>query len=172
MEIIPKPKRRVIDLGKLFLYFSIFIFLFSVLMSVYFYYVEKKEMLKLQAVEEKISNLRTPEVKEKEEYILKLQRKIYLFSQLIQDYFFPSKFFPYLEGKIHKKIFLSGINLDFENLKFTISGTAPDFSTLYQQLEIFRQDPYLKADLKDIYLGREERVNFTFEIKFEKNILK
>jgi hypothetical protein len=64
------------------------------------------------------------------------------------------------------------MDLDFENSTILLSGQSPNFSLLAQQLEILKEDPSLKAQLKEINLGKEGKIDFTIEITFDKNILK
>jgi short subunit fatty acids transporter len=172
MEIIPKPKRKIPSLETFFLYFSILIFICTVFASFYLFYQEKAKKREISQIEEKILALKTPEIKKAEEEVSKYQEKISYFSDLIKEYLFYSKVFPYLEQKTHKQIYFSKMDLDFENSTMLLSGQSPNFSVLAQQLEIFKKDPSLKVQLKEIGLGKEGKVNFTIEITFDKNILK
>jgi short subunit fatty acids transporter len=172
MEIIPKPKRKIPSLETIFLYFSILIFVCSLIVSFYFSLKEKSKKREISQIEEKILAVKTPEIKEKEEEVLKYQRKILNFSNLTKDYLFYSKIFPYLEQRIHKQIYFSRMDLDFENSTLSLFGHSPNFAVLAQQIEIFRSDPFLTAQLKEIMLGKEGKVDFKIEVKFDKSILK
>jgi hypothetical protein len=171
MEIIPKPKRKIPSLETIFLYFSILVFIFSIFASFYFWFEEKSKRKEISQIEEKISILKTPEIKKKEEEVLKYQKKISDFSNLIKEHLFYSKIFPYLEQKTHKQIYFSSMDLDFENSTISLSGQSPSFSILAQQLEVFKEGPF-KAQLKEITLGKEGKVDFKIEITFDKSILK
>jgi short subunit fatty acids transporter len=172
MEIIPKPKREIPSLETIFLYLSVLIFIFSIFISFYFLWLENLKKKEISKIEEKISALKTPEIQTKEEEVLKYKNKISDFSNLIKDFIYYSKIFPYLEQKVHKKIYFSKMDLDFENSTISLSGHSPDFYTLSQQIEIFKNDPSFKAQLKEIRLGKEGKVDFTLEINFDKEILK
>jgi hypothetical protein len=172
MEIIPKPKRKIPSLETIFLYFSILIFIFSIFASFYFWFQEKSKKKGISQIEEKISVLKTPEIKKVEEEVLKYQNKISDFSNLIKDHPFYSKIFPYLEQKTHKQIYFSRMDLDFENSTISLSGQSPNFSVLAQQLEVFKEDPSFQTQLKEVTLGKEGKVDFKIEITFDKNILK
>jgi preprotein translocase subunit SecF len=172
MEIIPKPKRELPHLEKIFFYLSILILLCSILFSFYFLIQEKVKEKKKTQIENRISALETKEIKEMREEVLRQQEKISQFSKLIKDYYFYSKIFPYLEKKIHQKVSFSKMELDFENSLISISGNSFSFSTLSQQLWVLNQDPGLKAELKEINLGKDGKVNFKIDITFDKKILK
>jgi short subunit fatty acids transporter len=172
MEIIPKPKRKIPSLETLFLYFSILIFIFSIFASFYFWFQEKSKKKEISQIEEKISVLKTPGIKKTEEEVSKYQKKISDFSKLIKGYLFYSKIFSYLEQKTHKQIYFSKMDLDFENSTISLSGKSPNFSVLAQQLEVFRGDPFLKTQLKELDLGKEGKADFKIEITFDKSILK
>jgi len=172
MEIIPKPKRKLPSLETFLLYFSILIFICTVFASFYLFYQEKTKKKEISQIEEKISVLEASEIKNAENEVLKYQEKISHFSDLIKEHLFYSKIFPYLEQKTLKKIYFSRMDLDFENSTILLSGQSSNFSVLAQQLEILKEDPSLKAQLKEINLGKEGKVNFTIEITFDKNILK
>ena len=172
MEIIPKPKKKLPSLETIFLYFSILIFILSISFSLYLWLKEKSIKREISQIEEKILALKTPEMKKAEEEILKYQQKISHFSKLIKEHFYYSKLFPYLEQRTHKKIYFSKMDLDFENSTLLLSGESPNFSVLAQQLEILKKDPFLKAQLKKLNLGKEGNVDFEIEINFDKKILK
>ena len=172
MEIIPKPKRKIPSPETLFLYFSILIFICTVFASFYLFYQEKAKKREISQIEEKVLALKTPEIKKAEEEVSKYQEKISYFSDLIKEHLFYSKIFPYLEQKTLKKIYFSRMDLDFENSTILLSGQSPNFSLLAQQLEILKEDPSLKTQLKEINLGKEGNIDFTIEITFDRNILK
>jgi len=172
MEIIPKPKGKIPPLEKIFLYFSIFVFLCTVFSFFYLKHLENSKRKEISQLEEKISQLKTPQIQNAEKEILKYQKKISYFSELIKDYLFYSKIFPYLEERIHKKIYFSEIDFDFENSKILLLGESPDFYTLGEQMEIFKNTPSFQPQLKEFKLGKEGKVDFKIEIVFQKDILK
>ena len=172
MEIIPKPKRKLPSPEIIFLYFSILIFICAIFTSFYFWFEEKSKRNEISQLEEKILALKTPEIKKEEEEVLKYQEKISHFSELIKDHLSYSKIFPYLEQKTHKQIYFSKMDLDLESSTLLLSGESPNFSVLAQQLEIFKNDPFLKSQLKELGLEKEGKVNFKIEINFDKTILK
>jgi hypothetical protein len=172
MEIIPKPKRKIPSLEIIFLYLSILIFAFTLLVFFYFWSQEKSKKREISQIEEKILALKTPEINQKERKVSYYQEKISHFSDLIKDYVFYSKIFPYLEQKTHKQTYFSKMDLDFENSTISLSGESQSFPALAQQLEILKGDPSLKVQLKEVSLGKEGKVNFKIEINFDKSILK
>jgi hypothetical protein len=172
MEIIPKPKPKAIPLEIIFATVSFLILISVVFVSIYFFFDEKKKKREISQIEEKISALRTPQIKEIEEKVLKYQRKISFFSDLVKNHLHPSKIFPYLEQKTNKNVYFSSFDFDLENSKIILAGETPDFPSLFQQLEIFKEDPHLKTELKEMFLSKEGKVGFKLEISFDKEILK
>ena len=172
MEIIPKPKRKLPSLEKIFLSFSILIFLFSVLLSFYFWKLENLKKKELSQIEEKISALKTPEIEAAEKEVLKFQQKILDFSKLVKDYFLYSKIFSILESKTLKNIYFSKMDCDFENSTLSLSGQSPNFYILGQQLEVLKNEPSFRIQLKETSLNKEGKVDFKIEIVFDKSILK
>lgn len=172
IQILPKEEKKPFPLEKIFLIFSILIFILSLFYFGSLFFLEKKEKEKLKMFEEKISLLKTEEIQNLEKEILKYQREVSEFSEMIKDYFLPSKLFSFLESKAHPKIFFSKIDVDFPNSKILISGKGEDFVSLHQQYQIFREDPNLDFELKKISLDKEGKIDFEFEIVFKKDIIK
>lgn len=172
MEIIPKPKKKVITLEDLFLYFSAFVFIFAVIAYFYFAWAESTTKRAIAELEQKITNLKTPEREEAEKEVLRYQKKIADFSNLIREYIFCSKIFPHVEESVHKDVYLSRMDINFENSEMTILVNAPNFYTLGQQLAIFKNTPYFVPQLKEIGMSGEGKVSSNIILKFDKKILK
>jgi cell division protein FtsL len=172
MEIIPRPKRKILHFETILFYFSTIIFILVITASLYFWFQERLKKREISQIENKISALKTPEIKKSEDEVLKYKQKISDFSKLIEGHLFYSKIFPFLEQRTHKQIYFSKMDLDFENGIISLSGEAPNFPILSQQLEILKSDKSLISKLKDINLGRDGKVSFLIQISFSKNILK
>jgi cell division protein FtsL len=171
IQIIPKPE-KLISPEKIFLIFSIFIFLLSLLLFFYLFDSEKKLKKEISNFEEKISASKTEEIKSLEKEILRYQREISDFSKIIETHVFPSKFFQILEKNTHPKVYFSRFDFDLANSKCTLSGTAQDFYTLGQQFDIFKNNRSFQTKLSKISFGKEGKVDFEFEIIFQKEMLK
>jgi len=171
MEIIPKPK-KVLSLEIILLYFSISIFICLSALSLYFLNLENSRKKEIAKIEEKILSLKTPEFKKKEEELLKYQQKISDFSELLKYYLHCSKIFPILEQKTLKEIYFSKMDFDPQKSTILLYGHSPNFYILGQQLEILKEDPSFKVQLKEIHLGKEGKVDFQIEISFNKGAIK
>jgi cell division protein FtsL len=172
MEIIPKQKRKLPSLENIFLYISFLIFILMVFFFLFLFFQETLMKGKVSQLQEKLLSLKTPENEKTEKELLKYQDKISQFSKILDNHFFFSKIFPYLEERIHKQIYFNSMDLDFENSTIFISGQSPSFAILFQQMEVFQNDQFLKPELKELNLAEEGKVNFKIEIHFDKNILK
>jgi hypothetical protein len=172
VQIIPKVEKKPLNLQIIFLIFSIAVLFFSFFLFIYFKISEKGTNEEIAILNEKISSLKTPEIDSLEKEVLKYQDKISNFSKILGGHLFSSKFFPALEENTLKKISFSRINLDFKNSKCILSGKAPDFYTLQQQLDIFKGVKSFQTNLSRIFLGKEGTVEFEFEIIFDKSIVK
>ena len=171
VQIIPKPIEREIDWKKIFFYFSIF-FLFLVIISLpILNFLQKKSEVYLQDLEEKIAKGKTPEKTALEKEILNYQKEIKDFSPLLSEHTFNTKFFQFLEEKVHPKVFFSQINLNSKETKVSLSGQTDNFFTLGQQLLIFEKEPLIESlNLSEISLSKEGKVNFVFDLKLNKEI--
>lgn len=172
IQIIPKPEKKPLTPERIFSFFSLIIFLFSLFLFFYLTIQEKKAHQEIATFEEKISNLKTPEIKSLEDEISNLQKKISAFSKIIEDHSFPSQFFSILEKNTHSEVYFSDIKLDLKNPKCILSGQASNFSVLAQQLYILQNIQFFQTKLSKISLSKEGKVDFELEIVFDKNILK
>jgi hypothetical protein len=172
IQIIPKPEKKPITSETIFLIFSVLVFSLSLFLFLYLFNLEKKLEKEISIFEEKILSSRTDEIKSLEKEASKYQREISDFSKIIEERLLPSKFFPILEKSTHPKVYFSNFDLDLANSKCILSGTAQDFYTLGQQLDIFRKNQSFQTKLSKISFGKEGKVDFEFEITFQKEMLK
>lgn len=172
VQIIPQPERKFPPLERIFFYFSIVIFFFSLFYYFYLFSQVRVYQKKIEEIEKKISSFKTPEMEKIEHTILETKEKISNFSELIKSRYFASKFFPFLENRVHPKIYFSKIEVNFENLEALLFGQSEDFYSLHQQYKILSEDPKLKTSLENISLTKEGTVEFSFKINFKRDILK
>lgn len=172
IQIIPKPERKPFILERIFLFFSVIILIFSLFSFFYLKNLEKKLKEELKNWEEKIFISKTSEILSLEKEILNYQQKISDFSKILKELPFPSRFFEILEKNTLSQIYFSRIDLDLMNSKCLLAGEVLDFYSLGQQFEIFKNLKSFQTKLSKITFGKEGKVEFEFEIIFEKNILK
>jgi len=160
MEIIPKPKKKIItfNLEIILFYLSVFVFVCTVIAYFSYLWVENSRKKEIAELEQKILALRTEERVKAEAEVLKYKKKISNFSNLIKDFIFPSKIFPYIEETVHNKVYFSNAEINFKTLEIALDVNPPDFYTLAQQFEIFTNNPFFTPHLKEIALSKDGKV--------------
>lgn len=173
IEIIPRPVKKIPPWQNILFYFSVALLLVSV--SSYFglnYFLEKSER-ELKDLEETLAEEKISEEIALEERVFNYQKKIRDFSTLIDRHFYPSKLFDFFQGLCHPKVWFSKFNLNFKEYALVVSGQAENFSVLGQQLLIFRQeDRILEVNLPKINIGKQGKVDFTFNFSLDPKIFK
>jgi len=183
IEINPKSANKSPFLVNILFYLSI-ILLLSVIFS---YFIldrfQKSASEKIRQFEAKISSEKTQEWLSLEQELKTKKKKIDDFSVLIGEHKLPSKFLAFSEGTfaetknfgnlIHPKVQVLNFSLDIKNSKVKISGLTENFITLEQQYLIFQSEPLIKeANLSNISIGKEGKINFSFELLFDPSVLK
>lgn len=136
-------------------------------------FLQKKWEIYRQDLEEKIDKGKTPEITALEKEVFNDQKKIKAFPPLLSEHVFSTKFFQFLEEKVHPKVFFSQINLNSKEVKVSLSGQTDNFLTLGQQLLIFEKEPLVESlNLSQISLSKEGKVNFVSDLKLNKEIFK
>lgn len=173
VEIIPKPAPKLPLWQNLLLYFAIALFLLS--LSSYFILSSslKKASQELQNLEETLAKEKTPAEIALETEILGYQRKIKDFAELLKEHKNPSKFFEFLEGICHPKVWFSKISLSPEDSQAEVSGEAETFQVLGQQLLILKNQVLIRnLNLSKIAIGKEGKVNFILNFTLDPAIFK
>lgn len=184
VEIVPKPVEEIPFWQRILFPFSLFLLLvtiFSYFLLLYF--VEKKIPAEIQKLEAEITQRKGPEVISLEQELKKKQKEIDDFSEIINQRPFPTKFFGFAEGSfsetkkfaslIHPQVQILGFSLNLKDGKLDISGLTENFTTLEQQYLIFQKEPLVKeVNLSSFSVGKEGKVNFSFDLSFNPSIFK
>ena len=173
VEIIPKPTTELPFWQKILFYISISLFLVSFLAFFVLNHFHQKAELQLKQLEEILSEERSSEEITLEKKVFDYQKRIRDFSKISRSHIFPSNFFIFFEKLCHPRIWFSKLSLNFKDFSLAVSGEAESFSDLGQQILIFRQEEKIKkADLTEIAIGPEGKINFSINISFNSEILK
>lgn len=173
MEIIPKPIEEIPSWQKRLSFVLLFIFLIFVIASFVLIFFEKKSKTKLENLEKKILETKTPEIVSLEKQILDYQKKIKKLPFLIEEHLFPSKFFSFLEKRTHPKTFFSKIDLITADSKVNLAGETESFLTLGQQISIFQKDRLVKElKLAGVSITEEGKIGFSLEISLDSTVFK
>jgi hypothetical protein len=173
IEIIPRKAAPMPLWLKILFYTLITLLLVSVLGYFILGHFQKKSLTALQNLEEEISKEKTPQKIAQELEILSYQKKINDFSLLLDHHLLSSKTFSFLEKTSHPRIWFSKINLIPGEALVIISGRAETFSALGQQLQIFKNEAFIKdTTLSKIFLGGKGEIEFTLTLSFDSGFFK
>jgi len=161
--------RILLLVGIVFLFFSV---------GSYFYlqYLNIKSEKSLQEITDKISQKRTPEIKDLEKEISLWDQKIKDYNLIFGNHGAPSNIFVFLEKTTLQKIWWSNFDLETPVPKAAITvklkGVADNFSSLQQQILIFEKEEFVKKiTLNQAALSKSGQVDFDLEISFYPGIL-
>lgn len=173
VEIIPKPVEKLPRRQIFLLYFSLILFL-ATLISFFIINHSLKESQKVfQNLEETLAKERTPQKIILEKEILARQKKIRDFSQILNQHLFPSKIFDFLEKISHPQVWISQVNLNPQASQLLISGQTESFLTLDHQIKILNEEPLIKdLNLTQLNLTKIGKVEFTLNLSFDPKIFK
>jgi len=141
--------------------------------------LQKKADQQLGELKNKIAQTETPERRELKTDLLIKKKKIDDFALIFSKHRISSNFFLFLEKVTHPKVWISDFQLDLSKGTAILSGKAESFVDLGQQVMIFQLSgevikqitgqEILKTDLSKIAIGKEGRVEFTFNLSFGPN---
>lgn len=176
VEIIPKPPEKIPLWQNLILFISLAILIIAILAYFGLGFWQKKADQKIKELDGKIAAFKTKERLDLESDLKKTKKKIDDFNFLFERHKISSNFFQFLEKVSHPKIQFSDFKLDLKDGKIDLSGQTESFVTLGQQAIIFQQasekakeilgQEILKTDLSKFSIGKEGKIDFTFNLSF------
>ena len=170
--IIPKTIKKTPQWQNFAVYFCYALLIILVLGYALLFYSEGKATSTLQDLEEKITQVATPEDRAAESMILATKKTINDFSKLLQDHKKSSNFFTFLEVNTLPKVWLTKVELIPGEAKASVFGQTPDFKTLGQQILIFQgQKQVQSVDLTNLSIGKKGETEFSFDLYFNPQIL-
>ncbi len=173
VEIIPKPVKETDRWQKILIY--LFIFLIIVLIGTYFLLdnLEESSKIYVDELEKRLKQGRTAERITLEEENLNYKKKIEAIVPFLEIHILSSKFFEFLEKKVHPRVFFSRVNLSVQEEKVILSGQTDSFSTLQQQLSILNKESIIEnLVLTNATLNKEGGIDFNLNIFLNKEIFK
>lgn len=173
MEIIPKAEEKPPFFARNYLSISIFIIILAIAVYLFTYFVEKNKISQRQQLDEEIARLKTEETLQLEKEIAFRDSQFRAVENLLSQHQFPSQFFPFLEGKLLKKIVVQNLNVDFGALNAEFSGIAENFVDVAKQLYLLRSEKAIKkSEILEIGFTPEGKVSFKIFLSFDPLILK
>jgi cell division protein FtsL len=173
MEIVPKPPKRVPIFEKILFFLSFSLFILVILSFFFLLFSVGRLNSKKSELEEKISELKTPEIKEMEKELSALEKRFLKIEDLLNNHLFISHFFPFLESKILKNVTLDSLRFNVLKREIKISGVADNFPTLSKQYSIFKEDSRIEnPEISKVSIGPEGKVNFEILFSFKEEVIK
>lgn len=173
VEIIPKPIEKVPSWQRVLLYISMFLLALIVLLSSILNYSYKKSLVTLGELGDAFDKERTPEKVLLEKEVVGWEKKINDFAVLGNKHYFVSKFFTVIEENCHPRVWFSKLSLDSMSNSFSVAGSTDNFSSLGQQLIIFKNNPIFKnVVLSQVSINRSGQVEFGLNITLDPKIFK
>lgn len=137
----------------------------------YFYlaYTSQKLEEEGMALDVTLAKQKTSEQKKLEQDVLSNQQRMTDFPVLLSAHKVGSEFFRRLEALTHPYIIFNMAKVSPTMGTASVGGTADNFESLAQQLQIFNDaEGFAKdIDLSKIALNNEGRVDFTFTMKLD-----
>lgn len=183
VEIIPKPVEEVPFWQRILFPLSLFLLLITIFSYPLLIFLERRIPAEIQKLEAEIAQSKSQEVIDLEDELKKKKKKIDDFSKIISQRKFPTKFFGFAEGSfsetkkfaslIHPQVQILDFSLNLKDGKLNISGLTENFVTLEQQYLIFKKEPLVKeVNLASFSVGKEGKVNFSFDLTFDPSVFK
>jgi len=165
MEIIPKPVQRAPQWQIIIFYASAVLLIGLILAYFILGYSYKKSSLTSKDLENAIAGEKTSERIALEKNILLLQKRIGDFINLDSNHLLVSRVFTIIEENCHPRIWFSKFNLNSKTNSFSVSGLTDNFTSLGQQLIIFKNNPIFKnVSLTRVVLDKSGQVNFDLSV--------
>ena len=171
MEIIPKPEQKNIFGSNTPFVAAVLLLAFAAGSFLTFWQLQAKSKKTIASLESQLALGGTKEQKKVEQQVLAYQRKIGDFKSFVSSRQDASRFFQFLEHYTHPKVFFKQVNLNVKDGFMILEGEASDFTTLDEQLLVFRERNEIdKATLSNVNIGENGRVVFALELTFSQKI--
>ena len=173
VEIIPKKVPELPPWLNIAFYFSLAILISSILGCFVLGNSLKNNQKTISNLEKSLLEGRSSERINLEKEILKYQRKIEDFSQLLSKHLTITEVFNTLQKNCHPEVWFSRFNLDAKEAKISILGETQNFETLGQQLLIFQNENLIKeVNLDQTLITKEGKIQFNLILSLDPQILK
>lgn len=172
MEIIPKPPEEISPLKRLFFFF---LFLISIFLFSFYFYLKNlsaRLSLKTQQLEKEIEEINLKKVKEKEESLISIQKRIEMSEKLLSEHVFPSKIFPIIEGTILKSAKVKSFSFSYPG-KVEVFLQFGTFEDLEKQYSAFQQNQKIEnLQILELKLTEEGEVGAKISFSIQPDVLK
>jgi hypothetical protein len=162
VEIIPKPIKKAPRWENFLFYISLAVLAVVISAFLILNHYETKAAETLEDLKDKIAAVGGSEAKVLEVKVFAERKKINDFANLIAHHQKSSNFFQFLETVTHPQVQFFELALDIRSSQAIISGKAPNFQILGQQLLIFNaNDSIDKAEVSELGINKEGDAEFS-----------
>jgi len=173
VTITPQPPPKRPSQQPLLLYFSLALLIVVVLFYFGLSFLEQRAASDIERLEKEIKAVADDKDKIMEAEVLAARKRIETFSVLFADHRKPSKFFDFLEQATHPRLQFDNLELKPVLLKAELSGSAPNFVIVGQQIYILQDDPLIReVKITQLSLGPGGKAVFSLELSLAPGMFK
>ncbi len=141
------------------------------LLGFYFYFSNSISKIKNEISEKENFLIPTDKEKELEEKVKSVQERINSIANLISNHKNTSKIFSVIEENCLPLVWFSDFNFEASKNSISLSGRAPSFMTLQQQLDILKSEELLKdVTLSSMAKSKEGGIDFSISFSLDSKI--
>ncbi len=162
VEIIPKEIPKTPKWINGLFYFSVAFLLLSVVGYFLLNSFIKNGEDNLASIESALAKIRTADKVALEREVSKYQYKVNDFSMIAEQHLEPSRIFSLIEDNSHPRVWFSNFNFNPRNGEVKLTGEADNFTTLGQQLLIFKDEEAIyEINLEKVSINKEGKIDFS-----------
>lgn len=171
IEVIPKPKNKVIFAGTTVLYIITAVLIIFILSYFALIFLKNRADKNLAEIEKRLT--RTEEESKLENQVSSAKRNLDNWSLLASEHRFPLAVFKLLQKNTHPKVSFSGFQFNLRENTLALEGQTENYETLGQQVLIFQNHNLIqKVNVSKISINPERRINFELKLFVDPQILK
>jgi len=173
VNLIPKRVKKISKNQKILLYFLVFSVISLTTSYVFLISLEKRAQANLEDLEQQIFAQKTTELASLESTIKSYKKEVDEFAPYLNSHILITKFFDFLEGNTHPRVYFNQMGLMSSSASVSLSGRADSFLSLGQQLMIFNENSIVKnVSLSNISLSEEGSIVFNVGLSLDSSLFK
>lgn len=173
IEIVPKEKIKRLTKESILFYLSLFLFIFSIALFLFFTYSQKEGLKTLQELEAALVQQKTREEVELSQKISEAKKKTEAISLLLSSHKKGTNFFNLLEKLTHPEVSFNKFILETEEGMVSLTGRTESFKALGQQTSALEEEELIEeVNLVYIKMGKEKEIEFLISLLLDPEIWK
>lgn len=171
--IIPKPIIKPPLWQKTLLYFSLVLLVGTIVSYSILTHFQKKIANEIQTIEQLLTKQKHGKEATLETELFDKQKRIDDFAFIAEQHRYPSHFFKFLETSVHPELRFINLNLNPQENRVIINGSAKNFQALGQQMFVFQgKKDVSQASLSDIAIGEKGNIRFSINLLLSPDLFK